>query len=413
MNLCLERGDLEEKSWQLASAAVPLFEHRPAESAKILKPHLAGKDTQKVRFVLQVIDGAGLTGTMFEDLMPLWDREDDSIGSTTQSMFQSVRDPGVIAALLKVASVDGDRGLQALQILAWGGAAGVRDELRRIAADAAEPVNRRAVALGGLSRKPTEQDIAIAVALLGEREDSLYDNALNVLVEARAKVDPAVLKPHLKPGEWREPVVLKLLSAAGDEAAGKTCLSRAKGGNAWDKTEWYAWAGKSRSKAVYEGLEKAFGQETDDSVRMAVLRGMGECGDPAALGLIVKYVTHPEQGSNAVAALAALGRSSPESMDAILDKLADLIGVAQSGLETFHYSFLDHATTQDRVSLVDAYLRLLDRQGSRRRVREIVVGALGDICRPEFGSTEDAVQHWKGWWEAHRAEFEKAAPKAD
>jgi len=410
---CLERKDLEEKGWQLSSAGAVVFDIRPDEAARILKPALGGKDPQKVLFALQIVDGTGLGAVLLDDLIALWGSRDQSISWSAQSILQSVKSPVMIDRMIEEAGKPGERGTKALQVLAGGQTARARVFLRALAVSETESADRRALAMSGLAQRAGREEIAIAVAALGSTEEALVDAAIHILTEARAVVDPALLRPLLKSGDWREPVLLKLLSLAGDEAAAKKCLTKARGGQNWDKADWYAWAGRSRVASIGPALEKAFGEETDDGVRMGILRGMGELGNPAAMDLILKYLTHPEQGSAALGALAALGRTSPDCLDTLLDRLTELVGVSNTGLESFHYSFMERQNTQDRVTLIDAYIRLADRHSGRRRIREIVCSALSDLCRPDLGHSEESVEGWKAWWGAHREKLETVAPKRD
>lgn len=408
------RADLDQNGWSLSSAAQPLLELRRDELVAPLKALLKDSDPSRAKFAVTLVRDAGLVPALAEDLLAASRRpgEAGSGGTAGMTLCQS-RDPRVIDLLWKEAGQKGDRGLEGIRMLASTGAPAAKVRLREVVADGKQSEDRRAEALMGLNHDPAEEDVKLALSLLDPALDRLIESALNLLVEARAVVPVEKLKALRKPGDdWRGAFVDKLLSVAGDAEGGKACLARAHGGSDWDKAEWYAWAGRSGLKAVKEALDKAFGEETNDDVRMGVMLGIGECGDAGSVDLIAKYVTHPERSNAAMNALAALGRRNPEALDAILDKLAETTGVIMSaGVDSFYYACNVRSTAAWRATLVDAYLRFLGRINDRPRLRQATISVLCEMVRPDFEQSDDALESWKSWWKENRAEFEKCPPK--
>jgi hypothetical protein len=128
--------------------------------------------------------------------------------------------------------------------------------------------------------------------------------------------------------------------------------------------------------------------------------------------MIAKYLTHPEKGSQALAALGALVRKNQAALDAVLDRLVEVTGVTNCGVDAFTWSVLDRATAAQRVAVLDAYLRLLERVNDRPRLRQSVLSAISDMARPDFEYAEDALGRWQAWWKANREAWEKGPPKA-
>lgn len=407
------RDDLDDKGWSLSSSAQPLLETHRDEIADTLKALLKDADKSRAKFAVTLIHDAGLVAALAEDLLAAARKQDDGSGGMAGMTLCQSHDPRVIDLLWKEAGQKGDRGVAGLRMLASVSSPVVKDHLREVVADAKQSEERRVEALTGLTRSLSAEDVKLAISLLSPDSGRLVETSLSLLIEARAVVPVETLKALRKPGdEWRGGFVDRLLSVAGDADGAKACLARAHGGSDWDKAEWYAWAGRSALKPVKEALEKAFGEETNDDVRMGVLLGIGECGDAGSVELIAKYLTHPERSNAAMRAMAALGRRNPATLDTILDKLAETTGLSSSaGVDSFFYCCSERANGAWRVTLVDAYIRFLDRINDRPRLRQTTLSVLSEMVRPDFEQAEDAVEGWKAWWKENRATFEKSPPK--
>ncbi|MCC6739789.1 MAG: hypothetical protein IT452_12150 [Planctomycetia bacterium] len=407
------RDDIEQSAWGLANAAQPLLDSRRAEIAAPLKALLGADEAPKVRFAITCIQYSGLTGELAADLYALASSQDfDKSGSATMALTSS-RDPRVIELLLKESGEEGERGSRGLRMLAGTGAPAARERLRAVASNPKESEDRRGEAVSGLSQAPTAEDVEVAKGLLASGVTRLVEPCLNLLVQARAVVPVETLKGVRQKGDdWRDAMLDKLMSLAGDEDGAKACLRRAKGGSEWDRVEWYAWAGRSGLKAVKEKLEKEFGEETNEEVRMGILNGIGECGDAGSVDLIAKYLTHPEKGNQAMRALGSLARRNPAALDAVLDRLVETTGVAMFGVDSFPYTYMENAAPAQRAVLLDAYLRLLERVNERPRIRQSVLSAIAEMARPDFEMGEDALGRWKEWWKANREAWSKAPPKS-
>lgn len=407
------RDDIEQSAWGLANAAQPLLDSRRAEIAAPLKALLGADEAPKVRFAITCIQYSGLTGELAADLYALASSQDfDKSGSASMALTSS-RDPRVIELLLKESGEEGERGSRGLRMLAGTGAPAARERLRAVASNPKESEDRRGEAVSGLSQAPTAEDVEVAKGLLASGVTRLVEPCLNLLVQARAVVPVETLKGLRQKGDdWRDAMLDKLMSLAGDEDGAKACLRRAKGGSEWDRVEWYAWAGRSGLKAVKEKLEKEFGEETNEEVRMGILNGIGECGDAGSVDLIAKYLTHPEKGNQAMRALGSLARRNPAALDAVLDRLVETTGVAMFGVDSFPYTYMENAAPAQRAVLLDAYLRLLERVNERPRIRQSVLSAIAEMARPDFEMGEDALGRWKEWWKANREAWSKAPPKS-
>lgn len=407
------REDIEQSGWNLASAAQPLLDSKRAEIAEPIRALLKSENAHKVRFAITLSQYAGLTGDLAGDLLALAASPEFDISGTASMSLTSSRDARVIALLVKESAEDGDRGMRGLRMLAGTGAPAARERLRAVAGDAKESEDRRSEALSGCTREPAPADVEVARAALASKIDRLVEPSLNLLIEARAVVPAEDLKALRRKGdEWRDAMIDKLASLAGDEEGAKACLRRAHSGSEWDRAEWYAWAGRSGLKAMKEKMEKEFGEETNEDVRMGILVGIGECGDAGSVDLIAKYLTHPEKGNQAMKAMGALVKKNPAAADAALDKLVETTGLGMCGVDSFPYTCLERATPAQRGQLIDAYLRLLDRVNDRPRIRQAALSALSEMARPDFETAEDAVEKWKAWWKANREVWEKSPPKA-
>ncbi|MBI2922172.1 MAG: hypothetical protein HYY18_14060 [Planctomycetes bacterium] len=409
---CCARGDLSEKGWQLAGGLQPVLEARRAEAVEPIRKLLKEADDNKARFGVLICEQAGLVGPMAADLIALFPRQDSGVGSQAISVFGTCRDPRAVELLVAETGKGGVAMRAAVSALAYTGAEAARETLRKIASDTNVDGDVRSNALNGLSRNPAAADVELAVTLLKTGDDNMIGAAVNLLLENRIAAPVDVLKAAKKEGNnWLNDPIDRLLSLAGDLDAAKQCLRKAKGGQAYEKGEWYVAAGRSGRKELKDDLEKAFGSETDDNVRFAVLTAIGELGDPASIDLIAKYLTHPDLGWQAMRAMCALARRTPESLDAVLDRIVDLTGVATMGIDSFHYQYLEKPTAADRVRLIEAYLKLLDRMQERPRIRGLVLSALTDMTRPDFGQSEEAVGKWKSWWAENKEAFGKRPPK--
>ncbi len=406
------REDIEQSGWNLASSAQPLLDAKRAELAGPLRDLLKAKDVQKVRFAITCVQYAGLTGELAPELLELASSQEFDVSGSANMTLTSSRDSRVIALLAKESAEEGERGLRGLRMLASTSAPAARERLRAIVGDAKESEDRRGEALSGLTREPVAADVEVAKAALASKVDRLVEPSLGLLIEARAAIPAEDIKALRRKGdEWRDAMLDKLASLAGDEEGAKACLRRAHAGSEWDRAEWYGWAGRSGLKAVKDKMEKEFGEETNEDVRMGILNGIGECGDAGSVDLIAKYLTHPEKGSQAMKALGALVRKNPAAADAALDKLVETTGLGMCGVDSFPYTCLEKATPAQRAALIDAYLRLLERVNDRPRIRQSVLSALGEMARPDFETAEDAVEKWKAWWKANREAWEKSPPK--
>jgi hypothetical protein len=406
------RADLEQSSWNLSSAAQPLLDLKREEITDPLKELLKSADPQKAKFAILSIQYAGLTGALSTELLAIAVSSNNEVSGSASMTLSSCRDPRVIALLTKESAADGERGVRGLRMLAGTGAPAARERLREIVANTKESEDRRAEALSGLHQWPSAADVALAKAVLAEKNERLADPALGLLIDARATVAVDELKALRKKGDdWREAMIDKLLAVAGDEEGAKACLRRAHGGSEWDRVEWYAWAGRSGKREIGDKMVKELGEETNDDVRMGILIGIGECGDPASAEIIAKYLTHPQKGMQAMKAMAMLARRTPSAMDVVLDKMVETTGMSMCGIDSFPYSYLDGATAAQRVQLFDGYLRLLERVNDRPRLRQSALSALSELARPDFETAEDALEKWKAWWKANRDTYEKAPPK--
>ncbi|MEK7468100.1 MAG: HEAT repeat domain-containing protein [Planctomycetota bacterium] len=406
------REDLEQSSWNLASAAQPLLDQKRDEIEAPVKELLKSPDPKQARFAILVVQHAGLTGALAGELLALAASPNSDAAGSASMALSSSRDSRVVALLITESAAAGDRGVRGLRMLASTGAPAGLEKLRAVVGDAKEPEDRRAEALSGLNRQPAPADVALAKSVLAEKLERLEDPAINLLINARATIPAADLKALRRKGdEWRESMIDKLLSLAGDEEGAKACLRRAHGGSEWDRVEWYAWAGRSGIQEIGAKMVKELGEETNDDVRMGILIGIGECGDPACADILAKYLTHPQKGNQAMKALAMLARRTPAAMDAVLDKMAEVTGTSMCGIDSFPYSYLEGATGANRAQLFDGYLRLLVRVNDRPRLREATLRTLSEMARPEFDWSEDALERWTAWWKVNRETFEKSPPK--
>ncbi|KAF0243929.1 MAG: hypothetical protein FD180_2958 [Planctomycetota bacterium] len=407
LEVAAAREDIEQSSWNLASAAQPLLDQRRDELTGPLKELLKGRDQKQAKLAILVIQYSGLTGALASELLAVaTSANSEAAGSASMSLTSS-RDPRVVALLTKESEAEGDRGLRGLRMLASTGAPAARERLRAVVADAKETDERKAEAMSGLHQWPSAADVALAKSVLSGKNDRLAEAALGLLINARATVPAEELKALRRKGdEWREAMLDKLLSQAGDEDGAKACLRRAQ-----DRVEWYAWAGRAGKKEIGEKMLKELGEETNDDVRMGILIGIGECGDPASVDLIAKYLTHPQKGQQAMKAMAVLARRTPAAMDAALDKMVEVTGMSMCGVDSFPYLFLDGATPAQRALLFDGYLRLLERLNDSPRLRQSTLSALSEMARPDFEWAEDSLEKWKAWWKANRETYEKNPPK--
>lgn len=409
---CLARTDLKDKGWNLTTGVGEAVEGRNAETVAAVRALLKDKDDAHAMFGLQLIERCDLAAACASELIALWVREADDVGARALGAFSNCRDEKAMAMIVAESRKKGEPGKRGFRAVCSAIGAGARARVREIVLDPQEPMERRTMGMYALNRMPGTEEIEVARAVLATGEPELLEPALLTLEELHADVDGAILRPHVNStNEKVKRRALRLLSRSGDEAAAKYCLERAGESGAWDRGEWYVWAGMSGLASIRAELEKALGEETEDSLRMQVLRGIGETGDAGSIDLIMKYVSHPEQGYNAMYALAAAGRKNPKALDASLDRLAAVQGTTSSGLDSFPSAFLEHPTPGQRVQLIDAYVRLVERVKDRPLTRQVVSNALTSMCEPAFGDAGDVAERWTEWWAANREAFLKKPPK--